>query len=136
MAVHAHPDDEASGGGILASYSDQGIQTIVVTCTNGEYGDAPGGIKPGQEGHDPEAVARLRLAELEKSASILKVSDDEIRAAMRHLFTDTHNVAEGAGAAALAGLLQERERVAGKRLAIILSGGNVDRETFASVLAN
>jgi LmbE family N-acetylglucosaminyl deacetylase len=77
MAVHAHPDDEASGGGILASYSDQGIQTIVVTCTNGEYGDAPGGIKPGQPGHDPEAVARLRLAELEKSASILKVSDVE-----------------------------------------------------------
>jgi LmbE family N-acetylglucosaminyl deacetylase len=77
MAVHAHPDDEASGGGILASYSDQGIQTIVVTCTNGEYGDAPGGIKPGQPGHDPEVVARLRLAELEKSASILKVSDVE-----------------------------------------------------------
>jgi LmbE family N-acetylglucosaminyl deacetylase len=77
MAVHAHPDDEASGGGILATYADQGIQTIVVTCTNGEYGDAPGGIKPGQEGHDPEAVARLRLAELEKSASILKVSDVE-----------------------------------------------------------
>src|ERR1700760_2738853 len=77
MAVHAHPDDEASGGGILASYSDQGVQTIVVTCTNGEYGDAPGGIKPGQEGHDPEAVARLRLAELDKSASILKVSDVE-----------------------------------------------------------
>jgi LmbE family N-acetylglucosaminyl deacetylase len=74
MAVHAHPDDEASGGGILATYSDQGVQTIVVTCTNGEYGDAPGGIKPGQEGHDPEAVARLRLAELEKSASILKLS--------------------------------------------------------------
>jgi LmbE family N-acetylglucosaminyl deacetylase len=77
MAVHAHPDDEASGGGILASYSDQGIQTIVVTCTNGEYGDAPGGIKPGQEGHDPELVARLRLTELEKSASILKISDVE-----------------------------------------------------------
>src|ERR1700749_3700694 len=77
MAVHAHPDDEASGGGILASYSDQGIQTIVVTCTNGEYGDAPGGIKPGQPGHDPEAVARLRLAELEKSAAILKISDVE-----------------------------------------------------------
>lgn len=77
MAVHAHPDDEASGGGILARYSDQGVQTIVVTCTNGEYGDAPGGIKPGQEGHDPAAVARLRLAELEKSAGILKVSNVE-----------------------------------------------------------
>jgi LmbE family N-acetylglucosaminyl deacetylase len=77
MAVHAHPDDEASGGGILATYADQGIRTIVVTCTNGEFGDAPGGIKPGQPGHDPEAVARLRLAELEESARILKVSDVE-----------------------------------------------------------
>jgi LmbE family N-acetylglucosaminyl deacetylase len=77
MAVHAHPDDEASGGGILASYADQGIRTIVVTCTNGEFGDAPGGIKPGQEGHDPTEVARLRLAELDKSASILRVTDLE-----------------------------------------------------------
>jgi LmbE family N-acetylglucosaminyl deacetylase len=77
MAVHAHPDDEASGGGILAAYADQGIRTIVVTCTNGEFGDAPGGIKPGQEGHDPDQVARLRLAELDKSASILKVTDLE-----------------------------------------------------------
>jgi LmbE family N-acetylglucosaminyl deacetylase len=49
----------------------------VVTCTNGEFGDAPGGIKPGQEGHDPDQVARLRLAELDKSASILKVTDLE-----------------------------------------------------------
>jgi LmbE family N-acetylglucosaminyl deacetylase len=77
MAVHAHPDDEASGGGILASYADQGIRTIVVTCTNGEFGDAPGGIKPGQDGHAPEAVARLRLAELDESASILRVTDLE-----------------------------------------------------------
>jgi len=77
MAVHAHPDDEASGGGILATYAAQGIRVVGVTCTNGEYGDAPGGIKPGQPGHDPEAVARLRLAELEESARILKVSDVE-----------------------------------------------------------
>ena len=77
MAVHAHPDDEASGGGILATYADQGIRVVVVTCTNGEYGDAPGEIKPGQPGHDPEAVARLRLAELEESARILKVTDVE-----------------------------------------------------------
>jgi len=73
MAVHAHPDDEASGGGILATYSDQGIRTVVVTCTNGEFGDAPGGIKPGQDGHEPETVARLRLAELGESAQILQV---------------------------------------------------------------
>jgi LmbE family N-acetylglucosaminyl deacetylase len=73
MAVHAHPDDEASGGGILATYSDQDIRTVVVTCTNGEFGDAPGGIKPGQDGHDTETVAQLRLAELDESARILQV---------------------------------------------------------------
>jgi threonine dehydratase len=66
---------------------------------------------------------------------IVTVSDDEIRAAMRHIYTDTHNIAEGAGAAALAALLQEKERMAGKRVAVILSGGNVDRELFAQVLA-
>ena len=44
MAVHAHPDDEASStGGVLATYAAQGIRTVVVTCTNGEFGDAPGG---------------------------------------------------------------------------------------------
>jgi LmbE family N-acetylglucosaminyl deacetylase len=74
MAVHAHPDDEASGGGILATYADQGIRIVVVTSTNGEFGDAPGGIKPGQDGHNPETVARLRLAELDESARILQVS--------------------------------------------------------------
>jgi LmbE family N-acetylglucosaminyl deacetylase len=77
MAVHAHPDDEASGGGILAAYADEGVRTIVVTCTNGEFGDAPGGIKPGQDGHDEEQVARLRLGELKESARILGVSDLE-----------------------------------------------------------
>ena len=79
MAVHAHPDDEASStGGVLATYSDQGIRTIVVTCTNGEFGDAPGGIKPGAEGHDPAAVAQIRLAELATSAKILGVSELEL----------------------------------------------------------
>jgi LmbE family N-acetylglucosaminyl deacetylase len=77
MAVHAHPDDEASGGGILAFYADEGIRTVVVTCTNGEFGDAPGAIKPGQPGHDPETVASQRLAELDESVAILKVSDLE-----------------------------------------------------------
>ena len=68
------------------------------------------------------------------AARVVTVSEDEIRSAMRHLFTDTHNVAEGAGAAALAALLQEREALRGRRVALILSGGNVDREIFASVL--
>ncbi|MGD0062615.1 MAG: PIG-L family deacetylase [Streptosporangiaceae bacterium] len=79
MAVHAHPDDEASStGGVLASYSAQGIQTVVVTCTNGEFGDAPGGIKPGLDGHDEHAVAAHRLAELRQSCAILGVSHLEL----------------------------------------------------------
>jgi LmbE family N-acetylglucosaminyl deacetylase len=78
MAVHAHPDDEASStGGVLAAYSDQGIRTVVVTCTNGEFGDAPGGVKPGQDGHDEQMVAELRLAELRKSCAILGVTEVE-----------------------------------------------------------
>jgi LmbE family N-acetylglucosaminyl deacetylase len=79
MAVHAHPDDEASStGGVLAMYSAQGIRTVVVTCTNGEFGDAPGGVKPGQDGHDEEAVAQLRLSELRQSCKILGVTDLEL----------------------------------------------------------
>ena len=79
MAVHAHPDDEASStGGVLATYSDQGVRTIVVTCTNGEFGDGPAGIKPGEEGHDAADVAQTRLAELREAAKYLGVSDLEL----------------------------------------------------------
>lgn len=69
------------------------------------------------------------------ASRIVTVEETEIEAAMRHLFTDTHNVAEGAGAIALAALLTETERMRGRRVAIILTGGNVDREQFAQVLA-
>jgi threonine dehydratase len=65
---------------------------------------------------------------------LVAVSEDEIKAAMRHYFTDTHNVAEGAGAGPLAALLKERARTAGGRVAVILSGGNIDRDLYASVL--
>src|SRR4051794_41920054 len=65
MAVHAHPDDECSStGGVLAKYAAEGVRTIVVTCTNGELGDGPGGIKPGDAGHDTEAVAATRRDEV------------------------------------------------------------------------
>ena len=69
------------------------------------------------------------------AARIVTVSEAEIRHAMRVLFADTHNVAEGAGAAALAAVLQERNRLAGKQVAVIQTGGNVDRSLFAEVLA-
>jgi LmbE family N-acetylglucosaminyl deacetylase len=78
MAVHAHPDDEASStGGVLARYSDEGVRTIVVTCTNGEFGDGPAGIKPGEDGHDTADVAQTRLAELRESCKHLGVTDLE-----------------------------------------------------------
>ena len=74
MAVHAHPDDESSStGGVLALYADEGIRTVVVTCTNGELGDAPGGVKPGDVAHDEAAVAAIRLAELDRACDILGV---------------------------------------------------------------
>jgi len=79
MAVHAHPDDEASStGGVLATYSAQGIRTVVVTCTNGELGDGQDGIKPGQDGHDEQAVVGQRLAELREACAILGVADLEL----------------------------------------------------------
>jgi LmbE family N-acetylglucosaminyl deacetylase len=78
MAVHAHPDDEASStGGVLAKYSDEGLRTIVVTCTNGEFGDGPAGLKPGEDGHDTADVAQTRLAELRESCKHLGVTELE-----------------------------------------------------------
>ncbi|MCB1973064.1 MAG: threonine dehydratase [Burkholderiaceae bacterium] len=65
----------------------------------------------------------------------VQVSDDEVAAAMRHLFADTHNVAEGAGAAALAAALQEREQLQGQVVGLALTGGNVDASVLAQVLA-
>jgi LmbE family N-acetylglucosaminyl deacetylase len=79
MAVHAHPDDEAIGtGGILARYADQGVRTVLVTCTNGELGDAPGGIKPEDPAHDESIVVPLRRAELEASCAVLGVQHLEL----------------------------------------------------------
>ncbi len=65
---------------------------------------------------------------------IVSVTDDEVAEAMRQYFSCTHNVAKGAGAAPLAALLQEREAMVGKRVGVILCGGNVDTDVFARVL--
>ncbi len=79
MTVHAHPDDEALGtGGILARYAAEGVRTVLVTCTNGELGDAPGGAKPGEPGHDEGVVVPLRRRELEASCDVLGVSHLEV----------------------------------------------------------
>jgi threonine dehydratase len=68
-------------------------------------------------------------------ARIVQVTDAEIAQAMRAYYQDIHNLAEGAGAAALAGAMKEARILAGKRIGIILTGGNVDRELFEKVLA-
>lgn len=82
-------------------------------------------------GPDAEALSVI----VKGADRIVSVSDAEIEAAMRAYFEDTHQATEGAGAAALAALLQERERLAGRRVALILSGGNIDRPVYRRVLA-
>jgi LmbE family N-acetylglucosaminyl deacetylase len=74
LAVHAHPDDEASStGGTFRLLKDQGVRTVLVTCTNGEFGDDTTGNKPDHDEHDPDEVARHRYSELEKACEILGV---------------------------------------------------------------
>lgn len=79
---------------------------------------------------DPEALAVLAP----HIDHIVQVSDAEVAAAMQALFTETHNVAEGAGAAALAAALQERELLQDKTVGLALTGGNVDASVFAQTL--
>src|SRR3989344_3738213 len=68
------------------------------------------------------------------AARIVSVNEAQIAEAMCMYYTDTHNLAEGAGAAALAALIQERDAMRGKRVGVILSGGNVDRSVYARVI--
>jgi threonine dehydratase len=78
----------------------------------------------------PAALERIRAG----AERIVRVTDDEVKAAVRHYYSDTHNLVEGAGAAPLAALLQAPAR-AGRRVALIASGGNIDREAYVSALA-
>jgi threonine dehydratase len=95
--------------------------TIVPTETSNTLAD-------GMATRIPDADA---LAIIRKGASrIVQVGDDEIGEAIRFYWTDTHNLAEGAGAAPLAAALKEKTRLAGKRVGLILSGGNIDFDLF------
>jgi threonine dehydratase len=80
---------------------------------------------------DQEALDVL----LRQAHDVVAVSDDEVAEAMRVLFSDTHNVAEGAGAAGLAAAMQQRERWRGRSVGVPLTGGNVDSSVFARVLS-
>lgn len=79
MAVHAHPDDEGiQTGGVLLLAADRGINTVLVTCTNGEMGDSPDGLKPESDGHDSATTSELRLRELGKAVELLKIGHLEL----------------------------------------------------------
>ena len=117
--------------GVVSSAADAYAQSfeqghIVTTESANTFADGMACRVP-----HPDAFAMVKAG----AARIVRVDDDAIAAAMRLYHETTHNTAEGAGAAALAALLQERERQAGKRVAVILSGANVDRERYAQVLA-
>jgi threonine dehydratase len=75
---------------------------------------------------DADAVAII----CKGASGVVQVTDDEIASAMRAYWTDTHNLAEGAGAAALAAALQEKKKLQGKRVGLVLSGGNIDFDRF------
>jgi threonine dehydratase len=95
--------------------------TVVTTASNKTLADGMATRVP-----DADALAIIR-----KGASrIVQVTDDEVGAAIRAFWTDTHNLAEGAGAAALAAALQEKAKLRVKRVGLILSGGNIDFDLF------
>jgi threonine dehydratase len=71
---------------------------------------------------------------LENVERVVRVSEEEMRQAMKIYFTDTHNVVEGAGAAGLAAALKEKHTLQGKRIGLVATGGNVDHDVFAQVL--
>ena len=95
--------------------------TVVTTKTSNTLADGMATRVP-----DAEALAIIR-----KGASrIVQVTDREVAAAIRAYWTDTHNIAEGAGAAALAAALQDKPKIRGKRVGLVLSGGNIDFDLF------
>ena len=83
-------------------------------------------------GPDADALAMICTG----AERIVQVNDAEIAIAMRAYYEDTHQLTEGAGAASLAALMQERDRQAGKRIGLILSGGNIDRPLYLRALAD
>jgi threonine dehydratase len=96
-------------------------RTVVNTNSSNTLADGMATRAP-----DADALALI----LKGASRIVQVTDDEIAFAMRALWTDTHNLAEGAGAAALAAALQDKPKLSGKRVGLVLSGGNIDFDLF------
>lgn len=117
--------------GVVSTAADAYAQSfeqgrIVTTATANTFADGMACRMP-----HPDAFALIH----QHAARIVRVIDDEIAEAMRIYHETTHNTSEGAGAAGLAALLQERERQQGKRVAVVLSGANIDRQRYAQVLS-
>ena len=132
--------------GLVAAREALGLKTEIVGVVSDH---APAYYESFVERRPVERAAQTRLADgvacstpdpealdiiWRHVARIVKVTDSEVAEAMRILFDDTHNVAEGAGAAAVAAVMRDKELLRGKRVAAVLSGGNVDRDVFAAVL--
>jgi len=94
---------------------------VVSTPTSDTFADGMATRVP-----DPDAFAIIRRG----AARIVQVTDAEVAGAIRAYWTDTHNLAEGAGAAPLAAALKERDRLAGRRVGVVLCGGNIDIDLF------
>jgi threonine dehydratase len=117
--------------GVVAS----GSPSYALSFEQRKIVDAPSrtAIADGLACRTPNASAMETI--WENVARIVEVSDAEIEAAMRAVYQDTHNVAEGAAAAAMAGAMKEKDANRGKRIGIVLTGGNVDARIFARVLS-
>jgi len=133
--------------GIAAARNALGLPTEIVGVVAAA---SPSYALSFREGRVVEAPSRTAIADglacrtpntqameviWEQAARIVEVTEAEIADAMRAYYQDTHNLAEGAGAAALAWTLKEKNILQGKRIGIILTGGNVDREIYEDVLA-
>jgi threonine dehydratase len=134
--------------GVMAARDALGLRTKVVGVVSDR---APAYAESFESGHLVEHEVSTRIADgmacrtpnaealplvMKGVDRVVRVTDDEIEAAMRALFSDTHTIAEGAGAAALAALLREPTAMRPRRSGVILTGGNVDRTVYARVLAN
>ena len=80
---------------------------------------------------DPQALDAI----LAGAVRVVTVSEHEMKAAIRHYYTDTHNLVEGAGAASLAAVLKEKSLMARKKVGLVLSGGNIDRDLYMDILS-
>lgn len=118
--------------GVVSAHADAYAQSVEqgrVVCTESAHTFADG-LACRQP--LPEALEIIAKG----AARVIRVSDQQIAHAIRVYHETTHNTAEGAGAAALAGLISERSRQKGRRVALILSGANIDRLLYAAILAN